>query len=296
MDLSHHAALTPPDEPTAAAFATLMRERDDDLPLDRAATLIARGIAYPDLDLEATLAILDDLADGLRSRLSLSPEPRAVAVALRDYLGSELGFRGPASESEDAYYDARNSYLNDVLGRHVGIPIGLAIVYIEVARRIGFPLVGVGMPMHFVIKHSLGDAPEEGIFMDPFLGGALLTPQQLRQRFETQFRERIPFAEHYLGAVTKKQLLTRVLNNLRGVYLGRQQLHRALSVLDYLLLIAPWDLETRRDRGLLALRIGEFSRALEDLQAYERFATSDPNLPVIRGHIEALRRRFTLGG
>lgn len=296
MDVSRHAALTPPDEPTAAAFAALMRERDADLPLDRAAALLARGIAYPDLDLEVTLAVLDDLADGLRSRLPASPEPRAVAVALRDYLGGELGFRGPASESEDAYYDVRNSYLNDVLGRHVGIPIGLAIVYIEVARRIGFSLVGVGMPLHFVIKHSLGDAPEDGIFMDPFLGGALLTPQQLRQRFEAQFRERMPFAEHYLGAVTKKQLLTRVLNNLRGVYLGRQQLHRALSVLDYLLLIAPWDLETRRDRGLLALRIGEFMQALEDLQAYERFATGDPNLPVIRGHIEALRRRFTLGG
>ena len=296
MDVPHHAALTPPNESTAAAFATLMQERGDDLPLDRAAALIARGIAYPDLDLEATLAVLDDLADGLRSRLPALPEPRAVAVALRDYLGGELGFRGPANESEDAYYDVRNSYLNDVLGRHVGIPIGLAIVYIEVARRIGFSLVGVGMPLHFVIKHSLGDAPEEGIFMDPFLGGALLTPQQLRQRFEAQFRDRAPFAEHYLGAVTKKQLLARVLNNLRGVYLGRQQLHRALSVLDYLLLLAPWDLETRRDRGLLALRIGEFSRALEDLQAYERFATSDPNLPVIRGHIEALRRRFTLGG
>ncbi|HEY8600177.1 MAG TPA: transglutaminase-like domain-containing protein [Thermomicrobiales bacterium] len=296
MDVSRHAALTPPDEPTAAAFAALMRERDEDLPLDRAAVLLARGIAYPDLDLEAPLAALDDLADGLRSRLPASPDPHAIAVALRDYLGNELGFRGPASESEDAYYDARNSYLNDVLGRHVGIPIGLAIVYIEVARRIDFSLVGVGMPLHFVIKHSLGDAPEDGIFMDPFLGGALLTPQQLRQRFEAQFRDRMPFAEHFLGAVTKKQLLTRVLNNLRGVYLGRQQLHRALSVLDYLLLIAPWDLETRRDRGLLALRIGEFSRALDDLQAYERFATSDPNLPVIRGHIEALRRRFTLGG
>lgn len=281
---------------TAAAFAALMRERDESLPLDRAAALLARGIAYPDLDVAATLAVLDDLAEGLRPRLPSPREPWALATALRDYLGGERGFRGPGDASEDAYYDVRNSYLNDVLGRRVGIPIGLAVVYIEVARRVDFPLVGVGMPVHFVIKHPLSDAPEEGIFLDPFHGGIVLSPEQLRRRFAAQFRERHPFADHYLGAVTKKQLLTRVLNNLRGVYLGRQQLRNALLVLDYLLLIAPWDLETRRDRGLLSLRIGEYPRALDDLQSYAQFATDDPNLPVIRGHIEALRRRFTLGG
>lgn len=289
-------ATAPPADPTAAAFAALMRERDEQLPLDRAAVLLARGIAYPDLEIEAPLAALDDLAAGFRRRLTATREPWAIATALRDYLGTELGFRGPDSASEDAYYDARNSYLNDILGRRVGIPIGLSLVYIEVARRVDFPLVGVGMPVHFVIKHPLGDAPEEGIFLDPFHGGILLTPERLRERFAAQLGDRHQFAEHYLGAVTKKQLLARVLNNLRAVYLMRQQLRNALLVLDYLLLIAPWDLETRRDRGLLALRIGEYRRALDDLQAYAEFATNDPNLPVIRGHIEALRRRFTLGG
>ncbi|CAA9554585.1 MAG: hypothetical protein AVDCRST_MAG18-583 [uncultured Thermomicrobiales bacterium] len=296
MDVPNRRPTDQPGEPSAAAFAALMRERDELLPLDRAALLLARGIAYPDLDVDATLAVLDDLARRLRTRLPARREPWAVAGAIRDYLGGDLRFRGPDNEREDAYYDARNSYLNDVLGRRIGIPIGLSIVYIEVARRIDFPLVGVGMPVHFVIKHPLGESPEDGIFLDPFHGGVLLTPPQLRQRFAAQFRDQHPFAEHYLGAVTKKQLLTRVLNNLRGVYLGRHQLRNALNVLDYLLLIAPWDLETRRDRGLLALRLGEFRRALEDLQSYEEFATNDPNLPVIRGHIEALRRRFTLGG
>lgn len=285
-----------PADSTAAAFAALMRERDERLPLDRAAALLARGIAYPDLAIEGSLAALDELAADIRDRLPATTEPWAIATTLRDYLGGELGFRGPDSASEDAYYDARNSFLNDILGRRIGIPIGLSIVYIEVARRLDFPLVGVGMPVHFVIKHPLGDAPEEGIFLDPFHGGVILTPEQLRERFAAQLGNRHQFADHYLGAVTKKQLLTRVLHNLRAVYLMRQQLRNALLVLDYLLLIAPWDLETRRDRGLLALRIGEFPRALDDLQAYVEFATNDPNLPVIRGHIEALRRRFTLGG
>ncbi len=286
-----------PADATATAFAALMRERDETLPLDRAAALLARGLAYPDLEVEALLAQLDELAEGLRARLPVGGAPHAQMEALRQYLGNDLGFRGPSSSSgrEDEYYDPRNSYLNDILGRRVGIPIGLSIVYLEVGRRVGLPLVGVGMPLHFVIKYPLGDAPHDGIFLDPFLGGALVTPEGLRQRFELQFGGKAPFADHYLGAITKKQVLTRALQNLRGVYLGRQNLRRALGVLNYLLLIAPWDLESRRDRGLLALRLGDLARALDDLQSYERFATGDPNLPVIRGHIEALQRRFTLG-
>jgi regulator of sirC expression with transglutaminase-like and TPR domain len=284
-----------PQDDTAAAFAALMRERDESLPLDRAATLLARGIAYPDLDVESVVGQLDDLADGLRPRLPLLREPFPTVEALRRYLADELRFRGPDSEREDDYYDPRNSFLNDILGRRIGIPIGLSIVYLEVARRVGFELVGVGMPLHFVIKHPLGDAPGDGIFLDPFLGGALVTPAELRERFEAQFRGQVPFADHYLGGVTRKQILTRVLQNLKQVYLARDGLRRAQAVLDYLLLIAPWDLESRRDRGLLALRLGQSAQALDDLQAYASFATGDPNLPIIRGHIEALRRRFSLG-
>lgn len=284
-----------PLDETPAAFAALMRERDETLPLDRAAALLARGIAYPDLDVEATLAQLDDLAAELHARLPRLRESFPMVEAIRRYLGEELRFRGPENDREDDYYDPRNSFLNDILGRRIGIPIGLSIVYLEVARRVDFPLVGVGMPMHFVIKHPLGDSPQDGIFLDPFLGGALVTSADLRCRFEAQFRGRAPFAEHYLGAVTRKQILTRALQNLKQLYLGRQNLRQALLVLDYLLLIAPWDLESRRDRGLIALRLGDAARALEDLQAYESFATGDPNLPVIRGHIEALRRRFSLG-
>jgi regulator of sirC expression with transglutaminase-like and TPR domain len=151
------------------------------------------------------------------------------------------------------------------------------------------------MPMHFVVKYPLGEAPEEGLFLDPFQGGAMVTPQQLRDRFVAQYRGRALFAEHYLGAVTKKQLLTRSLLNLKHLYLRRNEPRRVLKVLNYQLLIAPWDLETRRDRGLIALRLGDTALALDDLQTYERHATGDPNLPMIRSHIETLRRRAALG-
>lgn len=281
---------------TSAAFAALMRRRDEDLPLDRAAALLARGVAYPELQAAEVIAQLDDLAAGLMGQLPLGRDPRQIAEALGRFLGVEVGFRGPETGREDDYYDARNSFINDVLGRRIGIPIALSVVYLEVARRIDFPLVGVGLPGHFLIKHSLGDDPEEGIFLDPFARGRILSLEQIRARFDAHFRGRARFETHYLGAVTKKQLLTRALQNLKNVYYSRNQLQAMLTVFDYLLLIAPWDLESRRDRGMLALRLGETALALEDLQAYEAHATGDSNLPLIRGYIEALRRRFSLGG
>lgn len=287
---------TRPTDATGAAFAELMRRRDEELPLDRAAALLARGVAYPELNVAEVAAQLDDLAAGLQGQLPLGRDPRQLAEALGRFLGGEVGFRGPGSAREADYYDARNSFINDVLGRRIGIPISLSVVYLEVARRIDFPLVGVGLPGHFLIKHSLGDAPEEGIFLDPFDRGRVVTIEEIHERFQAHFNRRARFELHYLGAVTKKQLLTRSLQNLKGIYYSRNQLRSMLTVFDYLLLIAPWDLESRRDRGMLALRLGETALALTDLQAYEAHATGDSNLPLIRGYIEALKRRFSLGG
>ena len=287
-----------------AAFATLMREPNERLSLDRAAALLARGLAYPALDPAEVVAALDRLAAPLRERLAAGPDPAgrdplAVVETLNAYLVGELGFRGAgvgAGEDAADYYDPHNSLINDVLARRVGIPITLSLVYIEVARRIDFPLVGVGFPLHFLVKHPRGGAVEDDLYLDPFHGGALVDPASLRERLEAQTGGRLPFAEHYLGAVTKKQLLTRLLTNLKLLSLRRDDARRAREVVEYLLLVAPWDLEQRRDRGLLALQLGDSAQALEDLQTYERFATDDPNLPIIRGYIEALRRRFALGG
>lgn len=292
-----------PHDDTSTAFAGLLRARDGDLPLDRAAALIARGLQYPDLDVERLLAQLDRLAAPLRERLRAgapradNPEwvprrdPRDSIAALNGYLVDELGFRGNVGD----YNDPRNSFLNDVLARRTGIPISLALVWIEVARRIDFPLSGVGFPGHFLVKYALDGAVGDDIYLDPFHGGAIVSPAELRERVAVHFAGRLAFAEHYLGAITQKQLLTRMLQNLKGIYHQRNDARRLLAVVDYLLLIAPWDLEQRRDRGFLALQLGDPARALEDLQLYEQFATDDPNLPVIRGYIEALRRRFSLG-
>lgn len=278
-----------------AEFAALMRTppaREDDLPLDRAAAVIARGVAAPDLDVAAVLAQLDRLAAPLRDRLPTGRGARAGVAVLSDHLARECGFRG----NEDDYYDPRNSFLHDVLERRVGIPISLSLVWIEIARRAGFPLAGVGLPGHFLVKHApagSAPAPADALYLDPFAGGAIVTPAQLRQRVEATYMGRLPFAEHYLGAVTKKQLLTRMLLNLKLIYQRRNDARRALAVVEHLLLITPWDMENRRDRGFLLLGVGDQAHALDDLEVYERFAPDDaPDLPAIREYIQALRRRF----
>lgn len=281
----------PPDA-TSAAFAALMRLRDEDLPLDRAAALLARGIAYPDLDVDRVLARLDRMAGEARDRLPPDRAPARTVAALNDYLFREVGLRG----NDDAYYDPRNSFLNDVLIRRLGIPISLAVVYIEVARRLDFPLAAVSFLAHFLIKHAAGGEVEGDLYIDPYHGGALLTVDQLRERVARFYEGRLPFATHYLGAVTKKQVLIRMLQNLKEIYLNRlNDARHTLTIVQYLLLVAPWDLEQRRDRGLLALQIGDPALALEDLETYVKFVANDPNLPVIRGYIDALRRRFSLG-
>ncbi len=286
MDASARRRPEPND--ARETFAALMRLRDDDLPLDRAAALLARGVAYPDLDVERVLADLDVLAAELRDRLPRTREPRAMVTALSGYLAGELGFRG----NERDYYDPRNSFLNEILARRTGLPIGLALVYLEVARRVEFPLVGVGTPFHFVVKHPAGGDIADDIYLDPFAAGAVLTPAELRERIVTAYGRVVAFQEHHLAAVTKKQLLTRLLTNLKAYYVGNNQPRHAREVVEYLLLIAPWDLEQRRDRGLLTLQLGDPKTALADLETYERFTADADDLPIVRHYIDELRRRF----
>jgi len=285
-------SLARPADPTQAAFAELLRAPEDRLLLDRAAALVARGIAYPDLDVGAVLGRLDALAAALRDRLPAERVPRATIAAINAYLFGELGFRGNVGD----YYDPRNSFLNDILARRTGLPIGLSLLYLEVARRLDFPMAGVGLPGHFVVKHS-GSEPAGGdIFVDPFFGGAVLTPAQLAERVRASFNGVLSFEEHYLGAVTKKQILTRLLTNLKGYYARRGDARRALAVVEYLLLLAPWNLDERRDRGLLALQLGRHQQALADLEAYEQFAAGASDLDDVRSYLAALRRRFSLPG
>src|SRR5262249_34684783 len=134
--------------------------------------------------------------------------PKEKVATINEVLFEDFGFRG----NNDDYYDPRNSFFNDVLDRRIGIPITLSAVYPEVARRVNFPMSGVGMPGHFIVKYA---DPHEEFFLDPFHSGAIMTADDCREWIKTRFGDALEFSERLLARVTPRQILSRMLNNLK---------------------------------------------------------------------------------
>jgi regulator of sirC expression with transglutaminase-like and TPR domain len=267
------------DSPARARFKALI-ERPL-VPLDEAALAIAEE-EYPGLDTAACLARLDALGALVDQR---AREPRRVAGRLRalcDVLFDELGFRG----NGEAYYDPRNSFLNEVLERGLGIPISLSVLVMEVGRRVGLPLHGVGLPRHFMVKLQPNAGPE--VFIDAFDGGALLSREECAARFRGG-----PTAPEldprWFQAVTPRQLLGRMLQNLKQIYVERGDVVRAYWVVDRLVLVAPEAAEELRDRGLIAARLGNRPAASRDLRDYLERVPGAPDAADIRERLAALR-------
>lgn len=243
-----------------SAFEVEVRRTDVGPRLDRAALLIAAG-EYPELEIERSLAVLDALAAGIRALLPSDPTPAQIAEGLRRGLFTALGFRG----NTDHYYDPRNSYLNDVLERRLGLPITLSIVYLEVARRLDLDAAGVSYPRHFLVKYHDG---EQDWLVDPWHGGETVSMARFRERVRAQGGIAENVADYHLAAVTHRQILTRLLTNLKLVYLQQRNDACALRIQDYLLTLSPWSFEDLRDRGALRARAGDIRGALADLEAY----------------------------
>jgi regulator of sirC expression with transglutaminase-like and TPR domain len=267
-----------------ARFAALI-ERDP-VPLDEAVLAIAEE-EYPDLDVEEVLVRLDRLGERVRAR---APEPRRVAAglgALRQILVEEEGLRG----NERDYHDPRNSFLNEVLERKLGIPISLCVVWMEVARRAGLRLEGVGFPGHFLAKVVSPGGLE--LFVDAFNGGELLTADECVARYRARTGGR-DLDRRYLSAVAPRQILARMLHNLKRVYVERRDDVRTYWVLDRILMLTPGQLEALRDRGLVAARLGGGAAAVRDLEAYLAASTSAADADDVRRVLAAVRGRRSL--
>ena len=262
-----------------AAIAGLPDERID---LAEAALWIAAE-EQPGVEPGPWLALLDDIAERLRPRLAGVADELDRVGLLSGFLCSEIGLRG----NDEDYYDPRNSFLNEVLARGLGIPITLALVYIEVGRRAGVPLVGVGFPGHFLLRHSL--YPQ--LLLDPFAGGRLLTEEDCRQMLETLSGGALPFDARLLRPSSPRQILIRMLNNLRGIYLNRDEPLRAIGALDRVVLLDPDDVGARRDRGLLSLRWGDPHRGIEDLERYLALEPEAPDAEAVEELLVEARRR-----
>jgi regulator of sirC expression with transglutaminase-like and TPR domain len=208
-----------------------INQSDRDINLARAALYIAQTM-YPDLDIASQIQILDQMAEEVAKRLPQSRYPLMVIRTINEYLYGDLGFTGNHSN----YYDPRNSFLNEVLARRTGIPITLALVYLEIAQRIDFPMIGIGMPGHFIIRPDFEDSE---IFIDTFHNGDILFAEDCRQKLMNIYQQEISYLTPSLvPAVTKPQFIARMLNNLQVIYLDRGDLMKALVIKDLLSIVA----------------------------------------------------------
>lgn len=264
-------------------FAEMVAKPEDRLELDRTVLLIAAE-EYPYLEIERYLAQLDRMADELRRLQSAQADPLIRLLAINDYLFTQLGFRG---NTED-YYDARNSFLNDVLDRRTGIPITLSVVYIELARRLGLPVSGVGMPGHFLVRYREGGRE---MIIDPYHAGRVLSVGRCQEMFEGMYGGTVDFQPGFLNDITRKQILRRMLHNLKGIYARVPDHHKALSVIERLLILNPGDVSEIRDRGLICCALGRFSQAQADLEHYLRCVPQCEDADEIREKLTELRRR-----
>jgi regulator of sirC expression with transglutaminase-like and TPR domain len=267
-------------------FRRVVECPDDTLDLGRAALAIAR-VEYPQLDVAAYLARIDELAVEVSQHLSgdESGAHRSIAV-LNFVLFNKHRFRG----NRDDYFDAKNSFLNEVLERRMGIPITLSVLYMEVAQRVGLPLLGVGFPGHFLVKYL--DEHQE-IVIDPFDGGDIKTSDSLQRLLTGLYGDTVALAPRFLEPVTKKQILRRMLNNLKFIYLRQRDLVKALAALDRMMIAEPNVAEDLRERGSVYLALEYFPQAAADFTNYLRLAPDAPDASEIRDQLVEMARRST---
>ncbi len=236
----------------ARRFAEIVRRPEAQIPLDEAALVIAAR-AQPALSIEAELARLDLLAADVRD---------GTLTGLLRLLFRDLGYRG----NQHDYYDPRNSFLNEVVERRTGIPITLAVLMIEVGRRAGVPLRGVGMPGHFLVR----DMVDQDLFIDPFAGGRTMPAAACRKLFQQLHGAHVPFHDSFLAPIGRDQIVRRMLMNLRTVYVQRSDTASLTWVLELGAQFPDADADSFRELGSVLSAQGAFDRAAD---TFEKAAT-----------------------
>lgn len=267
------------------AFAQVVAGDDAGIDLAHASLMIAQD-AYPGLDVERYLGDIERMAMRLRGRMPQTSAVEERVAALNEFLFEDLGYRGNTAD----YYDPRNSYLNDVMDRRTGIPISLSVLYLAIGRRVGLPLEGVSFPGHFLVRLRLRAGV---LILDPFAGGAPLSESELRQRLQRVIppavTDNLPVSDlpldQFVEAATNRQILARMLRNLKAIYQERHQPERMLEVLNRMLLVAPDSTAELRERGLVYQRLECYRAALKDLSDYVEREPDAPDLDEVRSRL-----------
>ncbi len=281
----------PPLDPLTARgrlsprFEELAMPGEESIDVALGAALIARDV-YEDLDIASLLGRFDELSSPI-SRLGLHQMTGdAQALEMAHYLYERQGFAG----NETDYYDPKNSLLPDVLDRRLGIPITLAIVYCEIARRVGVRAHGVSFPGHFLVRLERdADEPDRGpVIVDPFFGGRVLDKRSLASLLKRVVGTNETLRPEHLEPAAPRLVLARMLTNLKAVYLARGENSRALLALDRLVTLTPDAPFALRERGLLAARLGSIEVARADLNRFLELSPDATDAKAIKARLEGL--------
>jgi regulator of sirC expression with transglutaminase-like and TPR domain len=262
-------------------FTREVNRGPDDLDLARAALLVARE-EYPQLPVERYMGLLDQFAEEVHDRLAGERAAPVVIQELRATLYERNRFRG----NREAYYDPRNSFLSDVLDRRLGIPLTLGIVVLEVGWRLGLPLEGVNFPGHFLVRH-IGEGMN--LFLDPFDNGRLRFEDEAQELLDRVYGGMVKVRDDFLRPASRRDMLVRLLTNLKGVYVNVHDHPRALAAVERILVIHPTAPTEIRDRGTLLARMGRTEEALEQLEWYLDYAPEAADAGRIRALVDELR-------
>ncbi len=253
----------------------LLSGRDDDMELDRAALNLAT-VEFPDLDFGPSLFALDRFANDIADRCRDLSDGREFVRVANQYLFQEIGLRGNA----DDYYNPRNSCLNEVLDGRLGIPITLSVIYMEIARRLAKHVSGIGLPRHFVIRYDDGDY---STFIDPFHGGAILSPDDCYRLAMVEDEN-----PKLLAPAGKRQIVMRMINNLRGIYFSQRSFQKAQTILDLLIEANPESAEEYKQRGLVRLQMRQLLAGKKDLERYLTLNPHAEDKEEIQGQLQAV--------
>ncbi len=247
------------------------------------AALVLAQLEYPDLNVGWYVEALDEFARQAASRLVGRYDPDRTIERLNRFLFSELGFRG----NEGDYYDPRNSFLNDVIDRRTGIPITLAVIYLEITRRLGLPFYGVGLPGHFLVKY---DDNRQVTFLDPFQKGRILDREHCQDLVRSLKGNDVCLTAQDFRAVDNRYIVTRMLNNLRSIYLTTRQYRKSIGVMDMILSLLPASADEVKQRAWLHYELRHFSRARRDLETYLSLRSNAEDAESVTEWIKEIRQ------
>ena len=265
-----------------ADFVRMMERPETTFDLARTALLVAAE-SDPAVDIDGELSRIESWGGELRGRLEPGWNNLQKLARLRAFVYEDLGFRG---DRED-YFSPSNSLLHEVLQRRLGIPLTLGIVVLELGWRIGMPLEGVGFPGHFLVR--LAGEPRD-LLIDPYARGMSVHEEDCRRMLLDSTGGRIDFEPSLIASVGKREMIVRLLNNLKNAYVRRGSDALALGVVDRLLIIDPHDAGETRDRGLLLFRLHQYGKALACLLAYLQAAPLATDREEIEKHVGALQQ------